>query len=81
MPKFSAPTRENLADQYGVTVRTLYRWLKERQVPVPKRNRITPLDLERIYEALGDPNHVRKRPEISDYAYKKGQNFAPSNHR
>lgn len=49
-----AKTREQVADEYGISERTLRRRLKKENIVLPKGN-IMPKDQLRIYESLGPP--------------------------
>ncbi len=53
---FQAKTRQEIADEYGVDVRKLNRWFKKHNLEIPKRDRITPKDITKIYDAFGCPN-------------------------
>jgi DNA invertase Pin-like site-specific DNA recombinase len=46
-------TRKELANMYGISTDTLTKRLKE--LGIDKRSRITPKELDRIYEELGKP--------------------------
>ncbi|GAB4498818.1 MAG: hypothetical protein OHK0019_34800 [Saprospiraceae bacterium] len=52
---FQAKTRQEIAAEYGIAVRTLNRWLKKRNLEIPKRDRISPKDIIRIYDEFGCP--------------------------
>jgi transcriptional antiterminator len=49
-----AKTRLEVAEEYGISRRTLRRRLKALNIQIPP-GRITPADLKRIYRALGEP--------------------------
>ena len=48
-------TRQQIAAEYGVHRKTLYRWLKKENISVPK-GLITPRLQLKIYKVLGNPN-------------------------
>lgn len=50
-----AKTRQQIADEYGISVRTLNRWLKKSQLPIPPRDLIPPKWLAAIYDRYGCP--------------------------
>jgi DNA invertase Pin-like site-specific DNA recombinase len=49
-----AKTREEVANEYGIEVRTLYRWLKQEGINLP-HGLIKPRHLKLIYETFGIP--------------------------
>ncbi len=50
----NAKTREEIATEYGIHVRTLYRWLKKAEI-ILKGGRVTITEQEIIYKEFGDP--------------------------
>jgi len=56
-----AKTRLELAEEYGISRRTLTRRLKALNIQIPS-GRFAPADLKRIYQALGEPPY-RKEEE------------------
>jgi len=52
-----AKTREQMATEYGVHVRTFTRWLKKYEIELPSGN-ITPKYQKIIYQVLGNPYSV-----------------------
>lgn len=52
-------TRQQIAQEYGVTPKTLKSWLEKLAVQLPCCS-LTPLLQKRIYEALGYPDSVKK---------------------
>lgn len=52
--EFIAKTRQQVAYEYDVSVRTLNRWLRNAHLKVP-RGLITPHNLKKIYNTLGPP--------------------------
>jgi DNA invertase Pin-like site-specific DNA recombinase len=50
-----AKTRDEVAIEYGIDVRTLYRWLKKEGINLPQ-GLIKPAHLKIIYETFGIPN-------------------------
>jgi hypothetical protein len=53
--RLKAKTREEVAIEYGIEVRTLYRWLKKEEIIIPQ-GLIKPRYLKIIYETFGTPN-------------------------
>lgn len=49
-----AKSRQQVADEYGVSARTLNRWLRIARLKVP-RGLITPHHLSKIYNTFGPP--------------------------
>ncbi|MBN3584350.1 hypothetical protein JYB64_18290 [Algoriphagus aestuarii] len=47
-------TRQQMAEEYGVSVRTLARWINEKNLELGK-GLLTPIDQELIYKAFGSP--------------------------
>ncbi len=45
-------TRQQVADEYGVSVRTLARWIKQKDLEIGK-GLLTPFDQELIYKTFG----------------------------
>lgn len=50
----AAKTRQELADELGISYTTLYRWLKKFEIELPA-GLITPHHIEKIYECFGFP--------------------------
>lgn len=46
-------TRQQLADEFGISRRTLYKWLKK--LSIDSRTLLTPKELQFIYEVYGLP--------------------------
>ena len=55
----SFKTKQNIADEYGICVRTLNRILRENDIIV-RKGHISPKEQQRIYEVLGKPPMKRK---------------------
>ncbi len=55
-------TRQQLADEFGVSVRTLYRWLTKWNVNLPG-GLIRPSDQDAIYRMAGKPEHDSPKSE------------------
>ncbi len=53
----SCKTRETVAGEYTISVRTLYRWLKDANIDLPP-GIIKPCDLKIIYETFGIPKSL-----------------------
>jgi len=47
-------TRQQLADEFGISVRTLYRWLTKWNLDLPG-GLVRPADQDAIYQILGKP--------------------------
>jgi DNA invertase Pin-like site-specific DNA recombinase len=58
-----AKTRKEVAIEYGIEVRTLYRWLKKEDIRLSK-GLIKPKHLKTIYETFGKPQ-ILTGPEMS----------------
>ena len=54
---YKAKSKEQLADEYGVSRRTLYNWFKQYKIEVG-HGLMTPKQLEEIYAKLGNPNSI-----------------------
>jgi hypothetical protein len=53
-----AKTREEVAAEYGICVKTLKRWLKKANIILPS-GLVNPSYLRIIYEAFGAPKKMR----------------------
>lgn len=49
-------TRQQIADEYGISRKTLYRKLKRYGVLLPTQGLLTPEQQQTIYALLGDPS-------------------------
>jgi hypothetical protein len=49
-----AKSHQRIADEYGISVRTLNRWIKRKELDIP-RGLIDPFHQEQIYKAFGTP--------------------------
>lgn len=47
-------TRQQIADEYGVSRKTFYNWLKETEIKL-KRRLVTPNEQKKIYNEFGHP--------------------------
>ncbi|REG81503.1 hypothetical protein [Algoriphagus antarcticus] len=54
-----AKTRQQVADEYGVSAKTLSRWIKSRNLSI-ENGLLTPVNQKIIYEALGLPPLANK---------------------
>ena len=52
-------TRTQLADEYGISRKTLYNWLKSNKVEV-RSGQLTPLDQKKIHDKFGKPSEDSK---------------------
>ncbi len=50
----TSKTRRQIADEYGITPRTLRRWLKKSNIDLPRRL-ICPREQDIIYQTFGNP--------------------------
>ncbi len=53
--EFKPKTREELADEYGISRKTLYNWLKKLDYPFAQ-GLFSPKCLKNIYKKYGDPS-------------------------
>ena len=53
-------TRQQLADEYCIDRKTLYRWLKAMGIQLSSRRLVTPAEQELIYQKLGKPKRHHK---------------------
>ena len=53
-----AKTREEVAIEYGIKARTLYRWLKKADIKLPG-GLIKPFHLQIIYNTFGIPEKLK----------------------
>jgi transposase-like protein len=52
-----AKTRQQVADEYGVSVKTLYRWIICHKLSIEK-GLLTPKEQQRIYKLFGKPHNI-----------------------
>jgi len=58
-PRISgAKSRKEVAEEYGISERTLYRWFKKANLRLPP-GLIDPYHLQFIYETFGDPKDYK----------------------
>lgn len=55
----NAKTRKEVANEYGIKVRTLYRWLKKADIKLTN-GKIKPINLKTIYKTFGYPQILIK---------------------
>lgn len=60
MEKFIAKTRQQIADEYGIHRKTLYRWLKKASIKLG-RGLVTPAEQALIYQTFGKPGTRKKK--------------------
>jgi transposase len=53
-----AKSRKEVAKEYGISERTLYRWFKKANLTIPP-GLIDPNHLQIIYETFGDPKDYK----------------------
>jgi hypothetical protein len=58
-------TRQELASEYGIDVKTLKRWLVQHDISLSPRGRLCPRTVREIYEKLGRPNYPD--PPLTDH--------------
>jgi len=51
-----AKTKQQIADEYGVCVKTLNKWLRKKEIKI-SRGLISPIDQNKIYENFGIPKN------------------------
>ncbi len=56
-----AKTRGQLAQEYGISRKTFYNWLKESGICLSDRKLITPKEQEIIYEIFGQPKKIQRK--------------------
>ncbi len=56
----NSKTRKEIAAEYGVDAKTLYRWLKEAGIVLSK-GRVTPAEQEIIYQTFGKPKPAQQK--------------------
>jgi len=54
---FQAKTRQQIAQEYGISTRTLSRWLLKTNITLPSRL-LGPKEQLLIYNEFGDPNRI-----------------------
>ncbi|MFH0843828.1 MAG: helix-turn-helix domain-containing protein [Bacteroidota bacterium] len=52
-------TRTEVAMEYGISVRTLYRWIRKVKIKI-SYGLIDPLHLKMIYDNYGDPEDLKR---------------------
>jgi transposase-like protein len=57
MQSSTVKTRQQIATEYGICVKTLKKWLKKHDLTIPA-GLVTPRDQTRIYEILGYPPNM-----------------------
>ena len=53
-----AKSREQIANEYGICVRTLRRWIQKKKLTI-KNGLISPKEQELIYKTFGNPNELQ----------------------
>lgn len=61
-----AKTKQQLAEEYGICIRTFNKWLLERNITI-KRGLISPKEQEIIYSKLGSTLSERNPKEFGKY--------------
>ncbi len=54
----SAKTRKEIANEYGISIKTLNRWIKKAKLDLPS-GLIDPLHLKIIYKSFGFPGTLK----------------------
>ncbi len=57
--EYKVKTRQQVADEYGVSTKTLSRWIKRRNLAI-ENGLLTPAMQKMLYEALGLPPLAKK---------------------
>ena len=52
-----AKTKQQIADEYGICIKTLNKWLKEEKIRI-NRGLINPKNQEMIYKKFGAPRYL-----------------------
>ena len=60
-PPIKAKTRQEVANEFGISVRTLYRWIEKAKIELPG-GLIDPTHLTIIYQRFGYPEKRKKQP-------------------
>lgn len=60
LEKREAKTRQQIADEYGIDRKTLYRWLKKADIQL-SGSLVTPAEQELIYQKFGKPEVYRNK--------------------
>ena len=62
--KIKFKSRKEIANEYGVDRKTLYRWIKKANIELPKRY-LSPKEQEFLYNKLGYPkkNNDQVKPD------------------
>ncbi len=56
-----AKSRQEIANEFGISARTLDRWLKKHGILFEHQRLLTPKEQEEVYAALGNPMYANKR--------------------
>ncbi len=56
-----AKTRQQIANEYGIDRKTLYRWLKTAGIQLSRRRLVTPAEQELIHQKFGKPKRQHKK--------------------
>ena len=51
-------TRSQIAEEYGISRRTLYNWCKREGIDLPARGALCPKTQTKIYEVFGPPHSL-----------------------
>ncbi len=58
LEKQTAKTRQEIAAEYGINVKTFYNWLKRANIQL-SGGRVTPAEQELIYQKFGKPKQMQ----------------------
>lgn len=59
---YKAKTRQQMADEFGIDRKTLYRWMKRNKIDVDS-GLLTPSEQAQIYNSFGKP----EKPPVEDH--------------
>lgn len=62
-------SRQEIAEEYGISRRTLYRWIQRTDIQMPP-GLIPPKVQEQIYEEFGDPNKPLYLKELTQMHFR-----------
>lgn len=57
MEQFKVKTRQELADEYGISRKTFYNWIKKEGITLTSRL-VTPKEQQEIYDKFGYPRQA-----------------------
>jgi len=54
-------TRQQIADEYGIDRKTLYRWFREKEIQLRGKRPLSLSEQELVYSVFGTPEQYRRR--------------------